>query len=306
MSLIDEIRKKKEDYVVGYMEFAQNYFSDSGIIYCFYEAKNDRIYYNGVIRTSFTGIRIDGFVCKNKEGVLKVYDIIKAQNEKYDGLKSGFFVDRDFDPLINNEEIYETSWHSIENYYADIKCLENTFTDIFGLNTHEDLRKAKEIYQDLQNKFHLKVLPVNAWISCHTDSWRNNIQVTVNFDDLFKLDNSIVDETLSSINCEDYDYDKLCKLFKTTIAVEHDNFLAKIEDFKNKEYHKLFRGKFEMRFLISFLNNFSKLLNSEKSEVFSKRYKYNRQFTADDTYLLLNSYAFRPECLLNYIKKIVS
>src|ERR1700751_4471909 len=115
MELLEQLRERKNDHVVGYIRFAQQYNSTSMNLHCFYEAKHDRIYYNNLIRNIIPGIKIESFLCKNKEGVLQVYEIIQFHNHRYSKIKKAFFVDRDFDPLINNNDIYETPWHSIEN-----------------------------------------------------------------------------------------------------------------------------------------------------------------------------------------------
>ncbi|PVV55007.1 DUF4435 domain-containing protein, partial [Chryseobacterium sp. HMWF035] len=72
-------------------------------LFCFYEGF-DANYYSSRIK-NIVDKDYFNFSCKNKNNVLKIYNKIKHQKDKYNLL---FFVDKDFDNNLNNPDIYET------------------------------------------------------------------------------------------------------------------------------------------------------------------------------------------------------
>lgn len=305
MALIDEMKVAREEPIVGFAEFLKSCQPGSSLLYCFMEAKDDEIYYSSIIR-SIIDKEFETFKCRNKDGVIKVYHLIKAQSS-YQNIKTGFFVDRDFDPLINNPYIFETPFHSIENFYTDIGCIKKIFHQQFGIdrvNDAADYSICVNLYLSLQEEFHNKVLNLNAWLCCHADERNNGNCLRINVDDKIKWQ-EVVSPDLDAINIPNYTYDEINQLLNTRLISE-DVFQQKIEAFKTVEAAHTFRGKFEIRFLISFLKMFCQQISKPRAKLCKRRYSTNLQFKLENVITILSSYAFVPTCLKEYIVRIAT
>ena len=177
MDILANMNEAKEAPIVGYTEFSLKYTNKSIALYCFFEAIDDIRYYTPIIRNVSGYPLVNTFMCRNKVGVLKVYTLIKAKPE-YKNAKTGFFVDRDFDKLISNSDIYETDFYSIENFYVVEPCIHNIFHEHFQIKWFsDDFEICVNRYKALQNEFNFRILPLNAYLSCHADARQKGISI---------------------------------------------------------------------------------------------------------------------------------
>lgn len=138
-----------------------------GDLICFFEGVKDPYYYQGRIE-SITGKQLQGVVCGNKEAVLQIYAKQKSLPIMKADAKSkcvfAFFVDRDYDDLINNPDICETRGYSIENYYTNPEAFSNLIRDYLGIcENSEDYKLLMAFYDNCFNQFHGVVNTFNAF-----------------------------------------------------------------------------------------------------------------------------------------------
>lgn len=104
-------------------------------VYCFIEGK-DTPYYR-VRAINCLNKNVHFISCKCKDNVIHTYDRLNP-NEDYQDFKKLYFVDRDYDPLMNNPDIFETDGYSVENYYAGKTFVENFLNDFCGFTYSPD------------------------------------------------------------------------------------------------------------------------------------------------------------------------
>jgi Protein of unknown function (DUF4435) len=305
MALLDEMKEAQGKPIVGYAEFLRSCKPASVILHCFFEAKEDELYYSNVIY-SIIGEEFETFRCDDKKGVIRVYQLVKS-NAIYNEIKTAFFVDKDFDPLLNNPEIFETPYHSIENFFVVVRSVKRAFQQHFGIHPtrdEEDFLFCTKLYVDLLNEFHEKVLHLNAWLSCHADERQKGNKIKLYIDQRIKW-GEIVSNDLSRILIESMSFEEINQVFETDGIVE-EAFNQKVLMFREVNPVETFRGKFELQFLASFLKQFRNEVSKRNGHICNKRYTTTLQFTIENILNTLNSCAFIPQDLRDYIERVAA
>jgi hypothetical protein len=305
MSLLDKMKDAQDEAIVGFTEFLRSCKPASPIIYCFFEAKDDEIYYSNVISRQI-GEHFETFKCRNKDGVLKVYGLIKSK-ALYSNTKTGFFIDRDFDPLINNPEIFETPFHSVENFYIHTSCITKVFHQQFGINMvndEADFKLSLNKFETLLQEFNARIFNLNAWLSCHADERIKGNVLRLNIDDKIKWE-SIVNTSLDAIEIPDLTFEAISALFGTS-QITKEAFEEKLVEFRKVYAPEVFRGKFQLQFLSSFLERFRNEVSKRNNHLCSKRYTTPLQFSLPVITTLLAAYAYVPPSLRMYITQIAA
>jgi len=306
MSLITKMREKKTDAIVGYTDFIRVYSKKRNRFYCFFEAKDDEIYYSPVIEHVKPNKRFDTFTCSNKDGVVKVYELIK-KHKIYRKVKTGFFIDRDFDRLMQNPDIYETPFYSIENFYVGTRSIKKILYEQFRMpRDSNDFRLCADLYRRLQSEFHSKVLNLNAWLACYADirNKKSSAILRLNIKDKISFADKIASD-LSEVSVTSLSFNELTALFGSPVGlIDKKKYRKKKNKFKSCRKSEVFRGKFEIQFFVSFLSKLKNAIEKPKQTLCSKPYKITLQFTYTNIYTQLNSYAYVPNSLHKYIRRI--
>ncbi len=294
-----------------YTLFVQSYKKDSQNLYCFFEGYDDVRYYRIRIE-HFTQKDIDEwFYCGGKDNVINAYNLIK-QHSEYDLSRILFFIDKDFSNITEiSNQIYVTPYYSVENFYTQRDVLKAIVRDEFKVieNTSEnsDYELIFEIYDKLISDFHNETIFFNAWLACQNERREKfNEKRRLAIDDkVKKYFNNIVSEDLQTVvDLSDLkNIDKLKELFPDAYEISEVELNSKIEEFKQKDGCKFFRGKFELHFFVSFLNRIKEELGKKKSSFFSKKYKISLRIEFSNALSALSQYAETPECLINYLEK---
>lgn len=271
-----------------------------GCLFCFVEGKSDTDYYFPKVKSIF-GCNHLFINCYNKKFVLKMYHLIH-ENDK-ESKKLAFFIDHDYDVQINLEHVYETECYSIENYY----CYQDAFSEFLQYGLHVDKTKAE--YQEAMNfyiqefeKYHETILELNAWIAVCKLKDKNNEMIHLD-----KLGSSIPDSFLikkikGNYN-KNYDLEKLNNHFNANPKItkeEHDKMIAKL---KGNDYFRIFRGKYEMKFLYELLMYLhSKACNKKKD----KRTPLEKSIVSwninpSKWMIYYSDYAFYPQRLKDFL-----
>jgi hypothetical protein len=305
MTYIEELRKSKNKPQVAFQEFALSTGGKSQHLFCFFEG-NDNAYYVPRIKQYTNDYH--PITCGNRKAVIDVYTLIVNKSE-YMQYKLGFFIDRDFNDSIGdkNPPVFETPCYSIENLYVSPDVFKEVIINEFHLSANDQLfTELSNLYKKRQKEFHTAILLLNAWYACLIEKKnREQIETGVTLNDL-KL-NRIIDIQLTGVT-QNYNIETLHDLFPNAIEIDEITLNQKIKLFKSVEQHKVFRGKYEMEFLLKLIREI--LSDSHKTRTVVK-VKINTSFgdgSSLNQELLLNLFsacAETPQELVNYLKIIL-
>jgi hypothetical protein len=288
------LTKSKNTPSVAFHKFVLLQKDHSKDLFCFFEG-NDSDYYYSRIKQYFKGNH-HPIICGNKSAVISVYMMIA---EKYDHIKTAYFIDNDFDKRLNHERIYETPCYSVENFYTSRQVIIDILKNEFRLSEYdEEFNLAMEVFDEKQILYHKKSIFFNAWYAVLKEKGQKNGGITG-----VSLNHSIPKEfvllRIGAISGE-YNLEKIYKVYPEALVVQEAEILKKIEIFQKNELHRILRGKFELEFVHTFLQYLIEDANDKnKRTIMNCRTKFN----IDKAQILsqLSQYAETPDCLIRYI-----
>lgn len=296
---LDLMGKQLEQVIVGYHRFLLKYPKYKSQPICFIEGE-DESYYGIRVKLQCENKEPYFIKCDGKKGVLKTFDKIQATN-KYQGDKLFYFVDRDFDNLINNALIYETPCYAIENLYttvdAFIKILRNKFKIT---EDDEEFETCVRLYTERQKEFHNCIFLLNCWIICIKEQVeQTETKKGPNISSLLLKD--FVKIKLDSVTAT-YDLNKIEDYFSGKYRVPQEVIDNKISELLHINPQQYFRGKFEIEFLRKFLEVLQEELANPKLGYFSRSVSVTGSFS--DIVSSFSTYAETPGCLVDYLKRV--
>ena len=305
MTYIKELRQSKDKAQVAFQEFALSTRKFSAHLFCFFEGKDNAYYVPRIKR--FTE-KYHPIKCGGREKVLEIYEIITNRPE-YEDYKKAFFIDRDFnEPLKPNfPPIFETPCYSIENLYVSVDVFKDILTNEFHLSEVSDQASFDvciSLFINRQQEFHSAVSLFNAWYACLIEI-RNTSgkQTGVSLDD--KLPKGFVDVSLQSVTTN-YDLEKIKTIFPNATEVENEVLNSKLIAFQNCDSNKVFRGKYEIQFLIKFIQLLLQDSNSSKNILKSKiNFAFGDNLSNQQAINVFEGYAETPENLIEYLKNVI-
>ena len=293
-----------------FTEFALTYNKIANTLYCFYEGYDDTKYYSIRVKNITLNSDCKSLYCAGKDNTLNAFKLI-SEHKEYDLNRVLLFVDKDYSEKIESEYIYCTPVYSIENFYTNVEVLEAIITEEFKVNKHDtsnnDFQIIIDLFSYLFKEFHKKTAFFNAWLAC-----QNDIRIAkgetrrLHIDDRIKeYFRKIVSVDLQNISDFSYlnDKSKIDKIFTEAYRVDEKHIDLKLKEFEKTDCNKSFRGKFEMKFFISFLDRLKNELGRRDSMIFSKKYKINLFIEFSSAISALSQYAISPGCLIKYLQK---
>lgn len=307
MDLVDKLRQEASSGHVAYTEFILKLKKRSDCLFCFFEGKDDYKYY-GIRIESTTKRDFEVIDCGGKEHVIAVKDLLSSKKE-YRNILKGFFIDQDYDEYKSFKNIYCLPSYSIENQYSQLHVLQKILKNEFSLQEDdEDFQKVCNLFGNLQEEFHNKTKLINAWLACQND--KRNLSKTKTY---LRIDttighffNSIVNENLEL----EFDFsgldslDKIQAFFPLAPIITQQEIDDKLNYFSSKNLNQVFRGKFELKFLINFLDKLKSEICKKKPHLFNKKHKCNLRFEYSNGLTNLSIYANTPGCLYIYLENL--
>mgnify|MGYP001320438155 CR=1 FL=1 len=308
MELVDKLRQEASSGHVAYTEFILKLKNRSDCLFCFFEGKDDSKYY-GIRIEPLLDTEYDSIVCGGKEHVIAVENLISSKKE-YKKILKCYFTDQDYEEPVKINNIYCLPSYSIENQYANKNVLQKILKHEFSLNPDEDdFSKVIGLFEKLQIEFHEKTTFINAWLACQSDKRKQlgilthlNIDNTIGsyFNTILSQDLKLILD-LSSIN----DLSKIQTFFPLAPLITSKELEEKLKYFKEKEHELYFRGKFQLKFFVSFLDRLKSEICKKQPALFCKKHKCNLRFEFANSLTNLSIYANTPECLYTYLKRII-
>ena len=293
---VNTLRASRDKAVVVFTEFTRLYKQYPSVLYCFFEGEDGKYY----------GIRIKNIIrsekdfylpCKGKEGVLGIYRMLSAR-KYYANVRAVYFIDRDFDKSISEiglNKIYETPCYSIENFYTSVYCFSEVLRTEFKLmESDENFERCVSLYIKLQEEFHNAVELLNTWIACQRDKYSE-----LNISDISV--SRFVNIELGKITVK-YVIDDLYRIFPGTIAISQEELDTRLTELRGSTRQKSFRGKFEIEFMLTFLQKLMLEANQGNSPYFTRKVKVILSLSKRNIISDLSQYADTPDCLYNYLE----
>lgn len=165
-NLLNEMKASTESGHVAYANFVRVYSkTNPNMVYCFFEGDEDKKYYGTRIAIKYER-EFQDFTCVGRDLVLKAKELIKNRKE-YDKAKALFFIDKDYTNDTVDNELYVTPCYSIENFYSTEETLKKILQNEFNMNeSDKNFIKIVDLYTELLDSYHNKLLFLNAWLSC--------------------------------------------------------------------------------------------------------------------------------------------
>ncbi|MDR1973660.1 MAG: DUF4435 domain-containing protein [Bacteroidales bacterium] len=305
---IDELRKSRNKPQVAFQEFALSVGMHPNHLFCFFEGKDNPYY---VPRIKSVTENYHPVICGNKAAVLGVYALI-VDKQEYNKYKLGFFIDRDFNKSIGvkTPPIFETPCYSIENLYVSVDVFKEILINEFQLSEANDkllFESLVELYEKRQKEFHDAVLLFNSWYACLIEKKEDENLGTIGINLDNKLPQDFIDISLQEIT-SNYDLNKIKEKFPNAIEIDESILNAKIDFFKSVEQHKVFRGKYEMEFLLQMIKKI--LLDSYTSHnKISKKISFSfgdgSSLSQKQLLNIFSACAETPQELIDYLRNFV-
>jgi hypothetical protein len=320
MTYIEELRNSKEKPQVAFQEFSLSVSKIPDYLFCFFEGKDNPYYVPRIKR--YTN-KYHVIKCGGRENVLDVYRLIKNRQE-YNLYKKAFFIDRDFNKPIKpqNPPIYETPSYSIENLYVSTGVFREILINEFHLSEVSDdsFSLFSSLYSNKQKEFHSAIALFNAWYACLIEirnTTGKKTGVTLGEKIIFKGKDSkdggkkylnFIDFTLKSITAN-YNMVKIKETFPNAIEVIDEKLNAKYKDFLQCEHYMEFRGKFEMQFLVRFIQLLLKDSFTSKN-IFKAKSEFafgdGNSLDIQQALNIFEGYAETPDSLVEYLKELTN
>lgn len=301
MTYIEELRNSKDKAQVAYHEFALATKKFSEHLFCFFEGK-DNAYY--VPRITNYANQYHAIKCNGREKVLGVYNLITKKSE-YNKYKKAFFIDQDFNQPLQptTPPIFETPCYSIENLYVSVEVFKAILANELGLSEIAEEAAFKgcvTLFEKRQKDFHDVICLFNAWYTCLIDIRNAKGKETgAKLDD--QLPKDFIAITSHSVT-SNYNLEAIKKMFPNATELDDSVLDAKIIEFQKCDGCKVFRGKYEMQFLIIFI----RLLF--KNTAFKKKIKFPFGDASSignaQAINIFSAYAETPESLNDYLRQV--
>ena len=263
------LKKARLDAPVVFQEFRNIYIKHKNqdklndYFYCFYEGKDDSKYYNHRIE-GFCECEVSHLHTDGKENLLKIYRILDRRKNIYKDSQLLFFIDRDYDFFIKNDELkelqkisnlYITPTYSIENFYTTKKAFERILKSEFNiLEMDKKFDKLINLFLERQKEFHQIMLDINVWIATqnyfqHTKEKRNIPYNELGLDKILKISLQNIESKQNNI------FEFLEGKYSESFSSEEikTKFIELQNAFLTNDIQANFRGKFEIDFLTKFL-----------------------------------------------------
>jgi len=303
MNYLEELKSSRSKAVAAYQEFTLLTKRYKDGLFCFYEGK-DNAYYVPRIKVFISNYH--SINCGGRDKVLEVYSLIIKHNE-YAPYKKAFFIDKDFNqPLTpHNPPIFETPCYAIENFYVSADVFRAILKNALRLSEiSEAYQTCMALFIARQQEFHQATLLFNAWYACLI-SLKNSTgkQTGVHLDD--KLPRDFVNfSNLKSISAN-YTLDTIKHTFPNAPDIPQNVLDEKVGEFADCQQHQVFRGKYELWFVIVFIELI--LQDSTKTKSFLKEkinFSFSNKLSNDQAVELFSSYAETPDSLNRYLQQV--
>lgn len=284
-------------------KFMQQYNTNDDSLHVFYEGNDDPSFYSNFFENR-SKIKVYYYQAENKNGVYYIHS--KINWSAYKKNRSLFFVDKDFSDILKENyvidtNIFTTKYYSIENYIVCKQVFTRILRDILHIDDEKFINQCYKDFEKNLKQYSIDIQPLIAWI-IHHRSIKSPLQLN-NFkiSDIFYFDNNLKIKR-----------NKICKgkkiqeyILEKTKLTQTDQCWKGILNYyrilKKTHQHKIYlRGKYEIWFLVTYINKLVEIINSSKAKGEAK-IKLQFNLTADNAVELLGPRLKKPTDINNFL-----
>ncbi|WP_158637296.1 DUF4435 domain-containing protein [Lacibacter cauensis] len=258
MDAVETLKQKAQTSNFAYLKLLQKYrFNNDEMHYIFEGYEDQSFYFNylqGLSSNYVTHISL------GKKQSIEIYD--KIDWAKYDKKRIIIFIDRDYSRILGeavptDNNIYETTYYSIENYISNSEVLKRLIREILHFHEEVEINKIVVKYESELELFIKNIKPILAWILTIRS---HRLKANLNMIDLAKLFQISEDLSFSKNSI-----DKIAYLEKVTHVKTPEVHLSGFKHWYSitgtmPSYKIYLRGKFEAWFFITFFNRINNYL----------------------------------------------
>ncbi len=202
--------------------------------------------------------------------------------------------------------IFETPCYSIENFYVSLDAFKEILKNEFQLSDLNDdvYKSCVDIFTARQKEFHEAVTLFNAWYACLIKIRNENgLKTGVNLED--KLPENFINFSLEKIS-SNYNLQIIKNNFPNATEVSEEILNRKVIDFKSCDHCKVFRGKYEMQFLLKIIELIIKDSQSDKKCIKQKiSFSFGSALSNTQAISVFSAYAETPKILNDYLEEVI-
>jgi len=290
MDFLNSLKQAAKSDNSVYIRLLQQYKKDEKSLHLFYEGKDDPSFYtNFVYKYVAKETPIYFYNCKNKKAATNNFK--KNDWRVYKKYRVLFFIDKDHSDFVgekipSSSNLFITKYYSIENYLVTSTMFKRIIRDFIGLDDDEFINPILMDFNNQYKAFSKEMILLSSWIIYHrtlnSDLLLNNVKLS----DLFAYSSTNIQKNPKPKGKKIQQYlDTKNKISTPTNSWKPIRELCKkLTLITNPKFY--IRGKYEMWFLISYLNNLMCELNKDKKKG-DPKYKLNTSISISNSIALL-------------------
>lgn len=296
MNYADLLIDYQKSGVSALLTFVLEYRNFDKAVACFIEGKDFPYYSSRVCDNVDSDNEVLFYSCNGKKEVELVKKMIDSNLNLKDGVKTLYFCDSDYELDDKIDGIYYTDYYSVENFYTNREFIEKVILNVFNINRYNPnynvclnfFDKNYQIYKKQSKK-------LNAYCyALRSNEKKYLMPRTILKDSIY--DKLILDNRVDNFQVSNIDYEFISSIISSEVDVSKDEytfFLDKIDDTK-------LRGKWELRFIIWFLESIRKEIKNGNCGFVKNNYKV---ISFDNEIITsMREYALTTCNLIDYIK----
>jgi len=303
------LTKRKEQSVARvWASFINGYEKSPDTLFCFYEGKDDKLFYNPRIRSVVFNNQDENIKsdwCDGKDNVLFLLKLLES-HPKYTDSWTAFFVDRDYDPIPeNNARLYVTPCYSFENLYVTSSTLSKILSDEFDIPTDDDEHtQTLFLFEECLLQFHQRMHDIHAWVLCQRQKEREFAKgYPLNLQE--HKPSALINVKISGVE-QKQSLPEFQQNFSKAYTITDEELLVGKKEISERGFVISARGKY----IIYFFEEFLKLLVEDRRQKDEKRVHFKRKgkvsLTISQGNILsaITQYADMPECLHKFLTEL--
>lgn len=281
--------------VSALLEFVLQYHNFDKVIAGFVEGKDYSYYRSRVEENIDNQYEVLFYPCNGKSEVELVKNMIDSNLNLKNDVKVLYFCDNDYGIKDKKEGIFYTDYYSVENYYTQENFIKNIVVNVFNISKYNpDYNICISLFLNRYEEFYKQIVKVNAY--CYGIRLYEKVYNKKRADfNIIKISSFIENDSFQHFKMKKLDYEELKKIFSDKIVISNDDYKKYLEKIDTTKL----RGKWELQFVIWFLENIRKEIKNGSSGLT----KNNKKFISFENEIMtsMEKYAITTENLISYI-----
>ncbi|WPY97639.1 DUF4435 domain-containing protein [Christiangramia sp. OXR-203] len=309
-SFLKKLKEAGDSSQTLFLRLLQEYKLSEKSLHLFIEGNDDPAFYtNYISNLAGNNFQIYFYNSKNKSGVYSNYNQISWKS--YNKNRVLFFVDKDYSDILKlrypiDQNIFVTKYYSIENYLVNDQIVRRILTDLVHITDPSIINNIIKKFHQEHKSFCEYMVLLSAWIIYHRKNGTNINLGNISLSHIFQFNAKLEIVKLNSPQGKkllDYldektgnpdssgSWKSVRKIYSSLLKINEDKIHL--------------RGKFEIWFLVAFINALIDNLNSSRKKGEPKA-KMNVSLSSSNAVALLATRLSIPPDLKSFISNNLS